>query len=197
MAKTESFDLYSDAYEEWFDKNPLLYADEVQTLKRLVGKSTNGVDIGMGSGRFAIPLGIYVGVEPSQKMRGIALVKGLHPIEGSAEYLPFTNETFDFAIMITVICFVDDPLKALEEAYRVIRKNGFLIIGIVDKNSVLGQTYEVTKNESRFYSEVTFYSTQEIITLAQKASFSNCSSVGVAMTNNAFTFIKCFKSKEE
>lgn len=197
MAKTESFDLHSDAYEEWFEKNPLIYADEVQTLKRLVGKSTNGLDIGMGSGRFALPLGIEIGVEPSKVMRKIAISKGLHPIEGSAEKLPFNDETFDFAIMITVICFVDDPLKALREAYRVIRKNGFLIIGIIDKNSFLGQTYEAAKDESRFYSKVTFYSAQEIMTLAQKAGFLNCSSTGVAMTNEAFTFIKCFNLKEE
>lgn len=197
MAKTESFDLHSNAYEQWFEKNPLIYADEVQTLKRLVEKNTNGLDIGMGSGRFALPLGIEIGVEPSKVMRNIAITKGLHPIEGRAEKLPFNDETFEFAIMITVICFVDDPLKALKEAYRVIRKNGFLIIGIIDKNSLLGQTYEADKDASRFYSKATFYSAQEIITLAQKAGFFNCSSTGVAMTNGAFTFIKCFKLKEE
>lgn len=197
MAKTGSFDLHSEAYEEWFVKNSLIYADEIQTLKQLVGKRTNGLDIGMGSGRFALPIGIEIGVEPSQQMREIALAKGLHPIDGTAEILPFADESFDFAIMITVICFVDDPLKAFKEAYRIIRKNGFLIIGIIDKTSLLGQTYEATKSESRFYSKATFYSTQEIRELAQKAGFSSCSSVGVATTNNAFTFIKCFKSKEE
>ncbi|MDP3266285.1 MAG: class I SAM-dependent methyltransferase [Sulfuricurvum sp.] len=197
MAKTESFDLNGNEYEQWFEKNPLIYADEVQTLKRLVEKNINGLDIGMGSGRFALPLGIKIGVEPSQVMRNIAITKGLHPIKGRAEKLPFNDETFEFAIMITVICFVDDPLKALKEAYRVICKNGFLIIGIVDKNSLLGQMYEADKNKSRFYSKATFYSVQEIMTLAQKAGFFNCSSTGVAMTNKAFTFIKCFKLTEE
>lgn len=35
MAKTESFDLHSDAYVEWFDKNLLIYVEEVQTLKKV------------------------------------------------------------------------------------------------------------------------------------------------------------------
>lgn len=194
MAKTESFDLHSDAYEAWFEKNPLIYADEVQTLKKLVGDRTNGLDIGMGSGRFALPLGIDVGVEPSQKMREIAISKGLHPVEGTAENLPFDDEIFDFAIMVTVICFVDDPLKALQEARRVIRKNGFLIIGMIDKDSQLGQTYEAARGESRFYAQATFYSIREVMELAEKAGFCGCSTAGVAMTDNAFTFIRCFKA---
>jgi ubiquinone/menaquinone biosynthesis C-methylase UbiE len=197
MAKTESFDLHADVYETWFEKNPLVYADEVRILKKLIGNRTNGLDIGMGSGRFALPLGIYVGVEPSQKMREIAITRGLHPVDGIAENLPFENETFDFALMITVICFVDDPLKALQEAYRVIRKNGSVIIGIVDKNSLLGQTYESMKHTSRFYSQATFYSINEITELAKKVGFTLFSSMGVNATKNSFVFIECFKSSQE
>lgn len=194
MAKTGSFDFHSEAYEEWFVKNPLIYADEVQTLKRLVGKRTNGLDIGMGSGRFAIPLGIYVGVEPSQQMREIATDKGLHPIDGTAESLPFADESFDFAIMITVICFVDDPLNALQEAFRVIRRGGTLIVGMIDKDSILGQTYTEHKPESRFYREATFYSIPEITSAATRAGFDSCSTTRVKATNDSFVFIECFKS---
>lgn len=197
MAKTASFDLHADAYETWFEKNPLVYADEAQTLKKLIGNRTNGLDIGMGSGRFALPLGIDAGVEPSQKMREIAIAKGLHPVDGIAENLPFENETFDFALMITVICFVDDPLKALQEAYRVIRKNGSLIIGMVDRNSPLGQTYQSTKQTSRFYNDATFYAVEEIMAFAKTAGFTRCSPTGVTATDNAFVFIECFKSSRE
>lgn len=192
MANTQSFDQHAEMYEAWFEKNPLVYADEVQTLKKLIGNRRNGVDIGMGSGRFSLPLGIEVGVEPSQTMREIALSKGLHPVDGIAEVLPFENEAFDFALMITVICFVDNPLKALQEAYRVLCKNGSLIIGIVDKNSPLGQKYE--KESSLFYHEATFYSVEEIKELAHQAGFIDCSSTGVKMTDNSFVFIQCFKS---
>jgi len=197
MAKTENFDLHTDVYETWFEKNPLVYTDEVQTLKKLIDNRTNGLDIGMGSGRFALPFGIDVGIEPSQKMREIAIARGLHPVDGIAEDLPFENETFDFALMITVICFVDDPLKALKEAYRVIRENGSVIIGMVDRNSLLGQTYQSTKQTSRFYNNATFYAVEEIIEFAKTAGFTHCSSTGVTATDNAFVFVECFKSSQE
>ncbi len=197
MAKTESFDLHADAYEAWFEAHQLIYEDEVRVLKGLSGGQTNGLDIGMGSGRFALPLGISIGVEPSRAMREIAVSKGLHPIDGTAEHLPFGNETFDFAVMITTICFVDDPFKAFQEAYRVIRPNGYLIIGFVDKNSTLGQTYIANKDKSRFYSEATFFSNEEIMSLAQNAGFVRYKTKGVQSTDNAFVFVQCFKPKKE
>ncbi|MDD5161091.1 MAG: class I SAM-dependent methyltransferase [Sulfuricurvum sp.] len=194
MANTQSFDQYTEAYEQWFEKNPHIYADEVQTLKQLVGNAKNGLDIGMGSGQFALPLGIDIGIEPSQQMRAKALSKGLHPVDGIAENLPFEDEEFDFALMITVICFVDDPLKAIQEAFRVICKNGLLIIGIIDKNSSVGRQYEENKESNRFYKQATFFSIEEIKTLARQAGFSDCSSTGVKMMDDSFVFIQCFKS---
>ena len=138
MAKTEAFEKYYLEYEDWFEKNQFLYQEELKTLKNMVGNALNGIEIGIGSGRFALPMGIKIGIEPSEKMRNIAISKGLTVFDGIAEDLPFENNRFDFAIMITTICFVDDLLKSFEEAYRVIKLNGFFIIGYIDKDSKLG-----------------------------------------------------------
>jgi ubiquinone/menaquinone biosynthesis C-methylase UbiE len=118
MARISSFEKFPQAYEAWFDVHKLVYQDEVKTAKALVGNHTNGLEIGIGSGKFALPMGIEVGIEPSGQMRKIAQSKGLSVIDAVAEDLPFEAETFDYAAMITVVCLVDDLPKALEEAYR-------------------------------------------------------------------------------
>lgn len=194
MAKIVPFENHAIAYEAWFDNHPDLYAAELQTLREIVDGCTNGIDIGMGSGRFALPLGITEGIEPSQAMRHIALSKGLHPIDGVAESLPYSDDTFAYALMITVICFVDDPLQALREAYRILRHGGSLIVGIIDKDSLLGKRYAEYKNESRFYSDATFYSVAEIVSMASEVGFSAFSTKSAKGSNGSFVFIECLKS---
>jgi len=193
MAKIESFEKYANTYEEWFDKNNSMYEDELKTIKKLVDNHTNGLDIGCGTGRFAIPLNIQIGVEPSKQMRELAKNKGLKVFDSVAEKLPFKSEIFDFAIMITTICFLDNPLKALQEANRVIKKDGFLIIGFIDKGSIVGKKYYSTKKESKFYNDATFYTADEVISLSEGADFTYSERMGVESTDNGFVFMKFIK----
>ena len=75
MAKIEAFEKYYLEYEKWFEKNTDLYEEELKTLKSLVKNAKNGVEIGIGTGKFAIPIGIEIGIEPSSKMAKIAASK--------------------------------------------------------------------------------------------------------------------------
>ena len=193
MAKIQEFEKYSNEYEEWFEKNPLIYQEEIRTLKMLVGDISNGLEIGIGTGRFSLPIGIKIGIEPSAKMKEIATAKGLKVLDGVAEHLPFEDNKFNFAIMITTICFVDDLLKSLQEAFRVIKQNGFLIIGYIDKKSKLGIEYQEKNKRSKFYVNAKFYSIDEIITLLKKVGFSNFELKYVKGTQKSFVLFKSFK----
>ena len=82
-------------------------------------RSENGVEIGVGSGRFAAPLNIKIGVDPSKEMGKIAKKRGINIITGVAESLPLYDSQFDFVMMVTTICFLDDIEKAFNEAYRI------------------------------------------------------------------------------
>jgi len=172
MPKIEPFEKFPQAYEAWFEKHSILYDAEIKAIRKILPPFKNGIEIGIGSGRFAAPLGITTGVEPSPKMAEIARSKGIEVIEGIAEDLPIGNETFDFALMVTTICFVDDPLLALQNIYRILKPDSYVIIGFVDRDSALGQQYEKNRLNSRFYREARFYSTNEVIGLLKKAGFS-------------------------
>ena len=89
--------------------------------------------MGVGAEKFAAPLGIKIGVEPSEKMALKARMQGIHVFPAVAEALPFASGRFDFIPMVTTICFVDDVLKSFREAFRALKPGGCFIVGFVDK----------------------------------------------------------------
>lgn len=173
MAKIKPFEEYTIRYEDWFERNQLAYRSELQALRSQMPLKGQGVEIGVGTGRFAAPLGIKHGVEPSAKMREIAKQRGIDVIDGEAEKLPFDDSRFDYLLMVTTICFLDDVLRSLKEAYRVIRPGGWIIIGFIDRKSPIGKQYLRHKNESVFYKIATFYSSDEVASLLERAGFTD------------------------
>lgn len=157
MPKTEPFDHYSQQYDAWFEQNPTLYQAELEAVRRLMPPPpARGLEIGVGSGKFAGPLGIKVGVEPSETMADRAKKQGIHVYRQVAEHLPFSDAEFDFGLMVTVICFVDDVLLAFKEAFRVLKLGGCLIVGFIDKASELGKQYKKRPNPVFFTGKPPF-----------------------------------------
>ncbi len=172
MAKTKPFERHAEAYEQWFERNAERYASELEAVRRLMpGDGTGALEVGVGSGRFAAPLGIRRGVEPSRAMARRAVERGIRVCAGVAERLPFLDERFGLVLMVTTICFVDDLPRSLREARRVLKPGGRVLLGFVDRESGLGRRYERRRAESRFYREATFYSATEVRSRLEEAGF--------------------------
>jgi ubiquinone/menaquinone biosynthesis C-methylase UbiE len=172
MPRTESFEKYSSDYDKWFDDHSDLYEAELEAIRQLVpATGIEGMEVGVGTGRFAAPLGIKIGVEPSENMANKARSRGIEVHSGIAEELPFPDERFDFVLMVTTICFIDDVAKSLGEIFRVLKSGGFIIVGFVDRDSELGQRYSERRESSRFYKEATFYSTPEVLEQLEGSGF--------------------------
>jgi len=162
MAKTKPFNEHLSEYEQWFSDNHYVFKSELEAIRKVIPKKGKGIEIGIGSGIFAVPLGITDGIEPSEKMRAKAKDRGLHVLDGVAENLPLTDESYDFALMVTTICFVDDISRSFAEAHRILKHYGLLILGFVDKESPVGKLYLRLKDKSLFYKDALFYSTEEV-----------------------------------
>lgn len=171
MAKIEPFENHTSKYEDWYENNRFTYESELRAIKEQLPEQGKGIEVGVGSGRFAAPLGVKLGLDPSKKMRALARGRGVDAIEGVAEKLPFDDSQFHFVLMVTTICFFDDIDAAFEEAFRVLESGGKLIIGLIDKDSPAGILYKQDMSESVFLKAATFYSVDEISSHLRKAGF--------------------------
>lgn len=189
MTTSSPFDEQAVEYDAWFETHRDLYLAELEAVHSFIPASGSGLEIGVGTGRFAGPLGISLGVEPSPRMAALARQRGVEVIEGTAENLPFSDNSFDFAIMVTVVCFLDDVALAFREAFRILKPAGTLVIGFIDRESDLGKRYSQKKSQSRFYRDATFYSVRELEALLTKAGFSDFSCRQTLLSGEATGFV--------
>lgn len=168
----EVFDNYSEQYDQWYEEHRFAFLSEVEAFRKAVPRRGRGLEIGVGTGRFAQALGIGAGIDPSESMLRMARERGIKVWTGKGEHLPFPDGQFDFIVMAITFCFLEDPKQALRESVRVLRKDGKLIIGIVDRESGLGKEYQEKKKEGhRFYRMATFYTAGEIKELMEQQGF--------------------------
>lgn len=171
MPKIAPFETHHQRYERWFAKHAAAYVAELLALRPFVPWQGRGLEIGVGSGRFAAPLGVEVGIDPSPAMLAYAAARGIKTVEATAEHLPFAAGCFDYALVVTTICFVDSPAQMLAEAYRVLKPGGRLVVGFVDPHSALGREYLAHQAENVFYREARFYAPDEVAHLLRRAGF--------------------------
>jgi len=148
-----------------------VYLDEIDSVKEIYTQefSIEGkvLDVGGGEGRLRhflkdkdVPL--YVSVDPYLEIfqnlefqpnllkAYPCLRKPCNFLSCYSENLPFNKNTFDWIHMRSVLDHFQDPYLALKEAYRVLKSNGTLLIGlsIRSRESSL-KTDDIHDNPSR------------------------------------------------
>ena len=171
MPRVESFENNVDKYEAWFDRNRAAYESELEAIRALLPKSGEGLEVGVGTGRFAAPLGLRVGIDPAKAMGKLAMKRGIEVRYGVGENLPCEDSSFDFVLLVTTTCFLDDVPAAFGEAYRVLKSGGCIVVGFIDRESSLGKVYEQRKQDNEFYRDATFLSVSEVVSHLKQAGF--------------------------
>jgi SAM-dependent methyltransferase len=171
VPKIQPFEQNVERYEEWYERHRFAYESELEAVRALLPKEGDGLEVGVGTGRFAVPLGLREGIEPSRAMGRLAVERGVNVRSGTAEALPCKDRSFDYLLMVVTVCFLDDVYLAFREAHRVLRPGGHILIGFVDRVSPLGRTYEKLRENNVFYREATFFSTDEVVFHLSEAGF--------------------------
>ncbi len=168
------FDLLSERYDLWYETpfGRSAYELECECLKRILLPFKRGLEIGVGTGRFATRLGVRFGLDPSKNMAIKAKERGVVVVLGRAETLPFRDGVFDLILIVVTLCFLENPIRALREARRVLKPEGKLVLGLITRESRWAKFYTKKAEEGHpIYREARFYSLPEVRDMLEEARF--------------------------
>lgn len=169
------FERWASRYDQWFEskKGERIFRVEAACMRDLLGDAPRPwLEIGVGTGRFAQALQVDEGIDPSPAVLEYASKRGIRTHVGRGENLRFGNNHFGAVIMIVTICFLQNPLQVLNECRRVLKSEGFLLLGLVPKDSSWGQDYMMKAQQNHaFYKTATFYTNSEIVKMCHTAGF--------------------------
>jgi demethylmenaquinone methyltransferase/2-methoxy-6-polyprenyl-1,4-benzoquinol methylase len=120
----------AERYDETRSASPSVLRPLHKALEGASGRRL--ADIGGGTGNYALALKLEgwepVVVDRSADMLSRAAAKGLVTVRADAQQLPFEDETFDAATMISMLHHVENRGAALAEAQRVLKPEGPLVL---------------------------------------------------------------------
>lgn len=161
-----------------------------ERIKRLIDQTRKApsairfLDIGASSGYMveaAKEAGVVAeGIEPSPSGVEAARERNITLMLGTAEKLPYENETFDIIHSHHVFEHVADPMKAAQEAYRVLKPGGIVLIEVPNQfdnirfwRDVLFNRVPQRKRNIRSIHHLTFFSRKAMRKLLTDAGFSS------------------------
>lgn len=162
------------SYEAWYETEGRI-ADEAE--RGLLGQLLAGwpqaqtaVEIGTGTGHFARWLASagyrVVGIDSSAPMLGEAARRGgVRLVRADAGALPFATAAFDVALLITILEFLPQPIRALQEAARVARLG--IVLGVLNRWHPLA--WQRKRSRLALWQAAHFYSPFELARLVQQA----------------------------
>jgi len=171
-----AFDKLTERYDAWYDseeKGLHFYEIELKCLKAMVDRSASNIlEIGVGTGRFAMHFPNAVGADPSFNALGMAMARGVRSVQAFGEALPFIDDAFECVLIIATLSFVKNPVSVLREAERVLSKDGSIVIGFLERESAWGSICSEKKRKGHpFYSGANLFSFREVEDLLHRSSF--------------------------
>jgi SAM-dependent methyltransferase len=181
------FDTHAERYDRWYDNHGRVYRQELRLLRQYPGAVGCELEIGVGTGRFAGPLGIRLGIDPSLPMLRIARTRGVEAVRALAEALPFRDSSMGSILVMTALCYFDDPGLALGEISRVLEPGGRLVIGFLGRGGQIAEKYTDTTEKGTYLAHATFYSPEEVASMLREAGLT-----GISMDAHGNAFMKGF-----
>lgn len=111
----------------------------IEAIKKYHPLNINAIlDIGSADGlmlsriKKEFPSAECIGLEYSEELIKTCEDENIKIVQGDAQNLPFQNDSFDVVCAAALIEHVENPIKMLEEAFRVLKPDGIIIITTPD-----------------------------------------------------------------
>ena len=179
-----SSEIRPEEYDAWRNSPLGMITERIEqkTVFDLAGdlRGKRVLDLGCGDGSYSIRAARneahVVGVDLSAAMLRAAQSHAkdtgvsVEWCRASAESLPFSSESFDIVIAVTLLCFVKEPQRAAREASRVLRLGGSLVIGELGRYSswALSRRLRAWLGSPR-WRNTHFWTTNELLELLEQA----------------------------
>jgi ubiquinone/menaquinone biosynthesis C-methylase UbiE len=176
---TEIFDHWPEKYDQWFQTpiGRLVEGYEGQLILSLLKPSRGEfiLDAGCGTGVFTAhmlePGARVVGLELSRPMliRTMFKNKGRRflSVQGDMQNLPFADGSFDKAVSVTAMEFIENAKLAVEEMFRVTKPAGIIVVATLNSLSPWAhRRKEAGKKGHPIFRHATFRSPEEIAGLS-------------------------------
>ncbi|WP_188456101.1 class I SAM-dependent methyltransferase [Virgibacillus oceani] len=146
-----SFDWHEEAKKQWdsradfwnersvnmWDKGSR--KDIIPFIEKYIAKGKKILDIGCGDGYGSFKLhqsgynvmGMDLSTEMISRAKKRLQSEEINFLQGDVNHLPFDNESFNGMMAVNVLEWTEVPLNALNELWRVLKKDGFLCVGIL------------------------------------------------------------------
>ncbi len=177
--KEQLFDTWPEAYDRWFTTpiGILVKKYESELLLDLLRPQPGEVilDGGCGTGIFTLDvcaLGARViGLDLSRPMllRARRKAEGLRFQSAVADmsHLPFHEETFDRAVSVTALEFIQDGERAVHELFRVTKAGGPIVVATLNRLSPWASRRKAEAEKGHpLFQKVIFRSPDQLVSLA-------------------------------
>ncbi|MBW1707356.1 MAG: methyltransferase domain-containing protein [Deltaproteobacteria bacterium] len=140
----ELFDEWPDTYDQWFETpiGRLIKRYESELISQMLAPRSGEtiLDAGCGTGIFTSDIieagGRVFGLELSSEMLRRARVRfkanAFQPVLGNMLTLPFEDHSFQKAVSLTAMEFIEDASAAIDELFRVTQPGGVIVVATLN-----------------------------------------------------------------
>jgi ubiquinone/menaquinone biosynthesis C-methylase UbiE len=173
--KVNAFNRVAESYDKWYDhsQGKQIFTAERNAINFMIPSDGLGVEIGAGTGAFAQSLQnenrVIVCLDPSKSMVSVAREKSIHNILGYGDYAPFRS-VFTFAYMVTVIEFLEHPVRTLLDIKKICKNNAPIVLLFINAKSQWGAFYaELGIKGDPVFRHARLYGLDEIVEIFELA----------------------------
>ena len=127
---------------------------DLKTKRQAQSSPLNILDVGCGTGanlEMLAEFGDVEGVDVSAEALSFCKARGLEQVKlGAAEALPYDDNSFDLATGLDVVEHLDDDLGGLKEMWRVLRRDGRVLVFVPAFMFLWGVQDDISNHRRRY-----------------------------------------------